>query len=52
MQNNIRVIRSDYTKTWIGWQRRQGELASRRVNPGWLIPRYGLRLRSAHSKLG
>ena len=48
----ITVTRADYTKPWIGWQRRQGELASRQVNLGWLFPRYGLRMRSTHSKLG
>ena len=52
MQSVITITRSDYTKPWIGWQRRQGELASRQVNLGWLIPRYGLRMRSAHSKKG
>ena len=52
MQNVIRITRSDYTKPWIGLQRRQGELASRQVNLGWLFPRYGLRMRSVHSKRG
>ena len=46
------VTHSDYTKTRIGWQIRQGELASRQVDLGWLSPRYGLRMRSAHSKPG
>ena len=52
MQNVIRITRSEYTKPWIGWQRRQDELASGQVNVGWLIPRYGLRMRSTHSKKG
>ena len=52
MQNVIRITRSDYTKPWIGWQRRQGELASRQLNLGWLFPRYGLRMRSVHSRRG
>ena len=46
------VTRADYTKAWIGWQRRQGELASRQVNLGWLFPLNGLRMRSVHSKQG
>ena len=52
MQNVIIVTHSDYTKTWIGWQIRQGELAGRQVDLGWLSPRYGLRMQSAHSKQG
>ena len=52
MQNVIRITHSDYIKPWIGWQRRQGELASRQVSLGWPIPRYGLRMRSTHSKQG
>ena len=52
MKSFITVTRADYTKPWIGWQRRQGELASRQVNLDWLFPRYGLRMRSAHSKQG
>ena len=52
MYGVITITHSDYTKPWIGWQRRQGELASRQENLGWLIPRYGLRMRSAHSNRG
>ena len=52
MQNVVRITRSDYTKPWIGWQRRQGGLASRQVNLGWLIPNYGLGMQSGHSKQG
>ena len=51
MQNVLRVTRSDNTKPWIGWQRRQDELTSRQKNFGWLFPRYGLRMRSAYSRL-
>ena len=48
----IRNSRSDYTKPCVGWQRGQSELASRQLNLGWLIPRYGLRMQSALSKQG
>ena len=52
MQNVITITRCVYTKPWIGWQRRQAELASRQLNLGRQFPRYGLRMRSVHSKRG